>query len=438
MFEKLAGLRVNFLIVFLGAPLIILMIKGASLLLPPQYYFSFSKLVGGSSEPFIVDPPGITAKKLCEVMAREAISRSAFRGQIRTCDRDFVRSLSPQEIDWVYAVAFKSDGDIRKAYRDAAAKLPAQTLTDAEVKDLAEKEATVFDAIEAIVESYQNEIGRIQQAFDADKIAALYSGNRATDDATDMPDNSADQTGKRKQLADDIVKRIVQAHDSMRAELAAQNLVQKVAPIKKSVIDDATKKVDGVNEVGLRISHYYGQQVNDAIRSSITDGFTRFNLVANREIVFEEINKFSWSHYLLSVLVRLTPVFLFGLACGIVLGRVEVTSASLAGGLAAFLLSWPLMLMWDRLVQSSWADKKLLFFSFYAAYIISFFLTARCAAVIGARLREQGVVPALKSRITSGGITWRDIAINTTGALAINAVVYAWAIYLPLIASHGQ
>jgi hypothetical protein len=433
VFEKLASLRVNFLIVFLGAPLIILMIKGISLLLPPQYYFSFSKLVAGSSEPFIVDPPAITSKKLCEVMAREAISRSAFYWRVRTCDRDFERPLSPEEVDWVYAMAFKTDAEIRKAYRDGAARLSLKTLTDAEVREIAEKQPTVFDAMEAIIESYQNEIGRMQEPYDADRIAALY---RTKDNATDMPDDANEQAGKK--LADDVVSRIVKAHDSIRGDLTPANIAQKVAPIKRAVVDDATKKVDGLNEVGTRIAQYYSQQIAESIRASVTDGFTRFGLVANRKVVFEEINKFSWSNYLLSILVRLTPVFLFGLACGLVLGRVEVTSASLAAGLAAFLLSWPLMLMWDRLVTSSWADKKLLFFSFYAAYIASFFLTARCAAMIGARLREQGVLPALKGKIASGGVTWRDVAINTTGALAINAVVYAWNIYLPLMGSSGQ
>lgn len=431
MFEKLAHLRVNLLIVFVGAPLIILLIKSASLLLPPKYYFSFSKLVAGSSEPFIVDPPGITAKKLCEVLARQAIPASAFHGQIRTCNRDYERPLSSQEMDQVYSIALKSDEEIRKALQDQAAKAPIRVLTDERVKELVAKESSVGDAIEAIVEYYENEIGRLREAYDDDKVVALYK-SLAPEDTTDVPPG-----GEAKQpLAGDLVARVVKAHESLRGELASINFAQKIAPLRKSTVDELLSKLDGPSGIGFRISNYYSLQLDEAVRTTLTSGFARSNLVTNNKVVFDEINKFSWTNYLLSVLVRLTPVFLFGLACGMILGREEVLSAALAGGMAAFLLSWPLMLMWERLVQSSWADKKWLFFGFYAAYIVSFFLTARCAAIIGARLREN--LPSIRGKFATGGVTWRDVAINTVGAIAINAAVYAWNVYLPLSSANAQ
>jgi hypothetical protein len=429
--EKLASVRVNLLIVFLGAPLIILMIKAVSLLLPPKYYFSFSKLVAGSSEPFIVDPPGITAKKLCEVMARAAIPKSAFRGQIRTCDRDYERPISPEEMDQIYSIALRSDGEIRKAYRDEAEKAPVQPMTDDQVRELVGPEASVGDGIEAIVEYYQNEIGRMRDVYDAEKIAALFS-KPIPDDITDLPPDA----NSKQPLAGDLVAKIIAAHDGLRTEITGTNFAQKIPPIRKSTIDELSRGVDNAREIGLRVAQYYSSQMDEAVRATVTRGFGRFDLITNRKIVFEEINKFSWTNYLLSAMVRLTPVFLFGIACGLFLGREEVLSASLAGGMAAFLLSWPLMLMWDRLVQGSWAERKWLFFAFYAVYIASFFLTARCAAVIGARLRVN--LPLAREKIARGSVTWRDIAINTAGALAINAAVYAWNIYLPLSSVNAQ
>jgi hypothetical protein len=426
---KLSDLKVNFLIVFVGAPLIILAIKAAGLLLPPKYYFSFSKLVAGSSEPFIVDPPGITAKKLCEVLAREAIPRSAFYGRIRTCDRDYERPFTREERDRIYDVAIRSDAEIRTAYREAEASDPPQPLSDERVREIAAGKSSVADAIQAVTDYYLNEIGRMFNAYDADRIAALYEPPDALDTMPDEDDN-------RRKLSDDVVAQIVRAHTTVRNDLAGINFAQRIQPIKKSALDEILSHQDGSKNVGPRISLYYTDQVDDFVRSTITNGFARYNLTINRKVVFEEINKFSWANYLLSALVRLTPVFLFGLLCGMLFGRAEIFSASLAGGLAAFLLSWPLILMWDRLVQGSWTDKKWLFFSFYAAYVVSFFLTARCAAVIGARLREH--LPAIRGKIADGGVTWRDIAINTAGALAINAVVYAWNVYLPLSSANAQ
>jgi len=430
MFEKLASLRVNLLIVFVGAPLIILMIKAVSLLLPPKYYFSFSKLVAGSSEPFIVDPPGITAKKLCEVLARDGIPRSTFRGQIRTCDRDYERPISPREMDEIYGIALGSDARIRQAYRDEAARGPIQPMSDDQIRELAANTDSVGDVVEAITDHYLNQIIRIPETYNSEKIAELFIGP-VPDDAPAQSDDD-----KKKTIPASVVARIVEAHASLRGDLVNNNFAEKMLPIKKSTIDEMTRGADSVRDVAGRISQYYSGQIGDDIRATITNNFAKFDLVANRKAVFEEINKFSWTHYLLSVLVRLTPVFLFGIACGLALGRGEVLSASMAGGMAAFLLSWPLMLMWDRLVQSAWTDKKWLFFCFYAVYIFSFFLTARCAAIIGARLREN--LPSVREKIASGGVTWRDVAINTAGAMAINAVVYAWNIYLPLTSANAQ
>jgi hypothetical protein len=434
MFEKLAALKVNFALVFLGAPLIILLIKASSMLLPPKYYFSFSRLVVGASEPFIVDPPGVTARKLCEVMERRTIPRETYRN-LKYCTDDYEFSVSREDLDRIYGVALTSDPSIRKAFRDTAAQIPIQQLSDADVKRIAAESPSVGRAIEAIIDYYSNELAKLRRGPSSDDaIAVLYK--RGTGGEPGEEPEQPEQPAKKGSLSDDVINHIVQAHESFRAELTSANLAKRIVPIKKSAIDEMIQKSEGTGNIGFKIAQYYTDQLNDGVEETISLGFARFGFENERKTIFDEINNFSWKNYLLSVLLRLTPVFLFGLLAGMLAGREELFSISLAGGLAAFLLSWPLMLMWERLVQSSWTDKRTLFFTFYAVYIVSFYLTARSAGMLGAWLREQKIAvvpdPSGLARGAAIRVKWREVAISIALAAVINGIVYSWNVFIPL------
>ena len=80
----LAGLgkmRLNALIVFAGAFGVIGLVKLTSLL-PEQYYFRFSNLVSSSGSPFIVQPPGVTYSKLCDLVEKNRISDPKFTASL--------------------------------------------------------------------------------------------------------------------------------------------------------------------------------------------------------------------------------------------------------------------------------------------------------------------------------------------------------------------
>src|SRR5262249_25505499 len=106
MLAKLVEFRVNLLITFFCAALLILLIKATRLLLPAKSFFDFSKLVGGSSEPFIVDPPGVTGQKLCELIAKYGVPPDSFRKRI-ACDEDYenLEPFTAEEVDEIYGIA---------------------------------------------------------------------------------------------------------------------------------------------------------------------------------------------------------------------------------------------------------------------------------------------------------------------------------------------
>ncbi|MGE0626540.1 MAG: hypothetical protein AB7O43_01850, partial [Hyphomicrobiaceae bacterium] len=75
MVRYLLGFRANVAILFFGAFAVMALIK-LTAYLPGKYYFSFSKLFAGASEPFVVDPPSVTGAKLCALMSRHNLSSS--------------------------------------------------------------------------------------------------------------------------------------------------------------------------------------------------------------------------------------------------------------------------------------------------------------------------------------------------------------------------
>lgn len=437
MLSKLLALKVNFVIVFAGALFIILLVKAISVLLPDKYYFNFSKLVGGGSEPFIVDPPSVTGRKLCEVMERHSIPLDTF-GRPVACGETLEHRLSQDDIDGIYTIALSSDPAVREAFRETLRRVGIKPLTDAEVKQIASENPTVGQAFEAIFESYAQQIRAIATKGPAKAIEALYADLRPP---SENVNDSSKTPISNKGVPEDVTLQIIQAHQNLKTELTGVSLAGKIPAIRKSWIDQAISRLDTEGgDISLSISRYYTDGMLTALRASMSLGFSSFGLAtgkdSDRKLIFAEINSFSWKNYILSILLRLTPVFLFGLLVGAAAGRSELFSIALAGGLTAFLLSWPLILMWDRLVQSNWSDKRAVFFSFYSIYMVSFFLTARSAGLLGTWLREQNIarlaaqsVQDLKPVIR---VTWREVAINIAGAAVFNAAVYLWNLYIPL------
>jgi hypothetical protein len=442
MFTKFLSLRVNFAIVFAGSLLVILLTKMLSALLPSKYYFNFSTLVGGSSEPFIVDPPTVTGPKLCEVMERYGIPPSTFNRSI-PCQETLEGSLSQDEIDQIYSIAFSSDQAVRNAFAETLRRVELKLLTDDEVRELISNNSTAGQAFETIFSGYVDQIGSIAGRGPRDAITALY---KPVDEPISKKEeeNISPATPKADKIPEDTVVKILQAHRDLKRELSNPSAVIKIPAIRKSQIDAIIHRPH--SSLGGAVSDFYTGEMAMSFRSLMSQSFSRLGLPTGKDydqkLIFSEINSFSWKDYVLAALLRATPVFLFGLVMGVAFGRPELFSVALAGGLAAFLLAWPLILMWNRLVQGSWADKQPLFFSLYGIYVISFFLTSRAAALLGTCLREQNLLrlPVLSKQAAVPGLRvgWREVTVNVTGAAIINAAVYLWNLYLPLSAAAAR
>jgi hypothetical protein len=230
----------------------------------------------------------------------------------------------------------------------------------------------------------------------------------------------------------------------------ASQLNNQVAEIKfdsieKSKVDSVLDKAYGKWDILSGITNFYGEQAEQWTKTNITNIYTTSGMAIPdtgkaKKKIFAELSNQGLADYLISVALRIAPVLIFGFVLGFLFGPNEFISIGLAAALAAFLLSWPLMLLWENLVGHQWQDQKYLFLLFYAIYALSFFVTAHFAAVCGAFTRTLTAGPG--SFIGSSAaatpqkiVGWREVAINLLTGLVVNGAVYAWNVIIPLNAA---
>jgi hypothetical protein len=456
--HEINAFRGNFLIAFAGAALIIFLIKVTPLLLPAKYYFSFSSLMGSDSEPFIVEPPGVTGQKLCALLEKYDIPKDRFARHI-DCSLDYVKepktgssgesAFLPQEKDKIYTVALQGDPQLRSDI-GAALQSPEVALpTDDDVNAIVSQSGSVSRAFDKLFGSYKSSLDAVVDGAVGEKVknvfaADLEASNRKAQSAgSGGQDDSEDVGGITHPLPDATRAKIIEAYRKASTRLSRAQLASALAPITKSEVDRAIAESYGWYGIDDSLVGYYKRALSDGyVHNVLRQEFKANGLDVKtpdeeRRLIYAEINKFSWENYVIAILVRLAPVLVIGILLGLIFGQSEVLSIGVAGAMAAFLLSWPLMLMWDRLVQSSWQDKKTTFLLFYAAYIAAFFITARASALIGAKVRDSTAIGARLATAGSGStapkeISWLSIATNVVASVLANVAVYIGNVIIPL------
>src|SRR5437588_5539727 len=90
--------RVSVPIVLAGAALIIALVR-LTALLPEKYYFRFSTLVGSDRSPFIVEPPGVTYARLCDIVRKRHVDPT-FSVNLDGCPKATEASKLQAEQSW--------------------------------------------------------------------------------------------------------------------------------------------------------------------------------------------------------------------------------------------------------------------------------------------------------------------------------------------------
>jgi len=443
MITNFFSVRVNLAIVLCGALAIIFGIKVTPLLLPAQFYFSFSKLVGAEPEPFMVDPPGVAAAKLCDLLEAKSIPPDVFSRQIncnaddlpRADKRKHAEEYTKDQIDKIYSIALQSDLTLRKMLEVGRTQAQIKLIQPAQLDKIMDSSHNVRLAFEGVFHFYSNQLRQEAQQTIGETVETLYADFLPSEDppSSSLPPSEA----LYARLSSEDRNRIALAHNRFVQTLASASTTA-ADPIKKSAIDHLLNRSIH-QDLGRGIVDYYEESMVRRLNSALKAAFSAEGAAvpdeeAQKRIALTEVLRASYWNYIIAIVVRLLPVVLIAVILGLIFGRREMTSVSVAGGLAAFLLSWPLMLLWDRLVQTSWVEKRPLFLAFYAVYIVSFYVTARASALVGSRLREGmglglGAPHDAASEIAS--LSWKEVTVNITGAVLLNGMLYAWNAIIP-------
>jgi len=450
--RSLLYLRVNLTIVFLGALAVLFLIR-LTALLPTKYYFSFSKLVAGESGPFLVDPPSVSGRKLCNLLRKNGIPAEQLEASQVNCELNRAvgagagarattkpgQAFDRAATDQIYGIALRADPQLRSEIARALGQLRLLPMPPADLEKILAESKAVATAYKKITEYYTSQIDRSLVQRIGNAVGRLYEPVPSRSEAPQVGESRP----KLPPLDEARKQRIRIAHAAIANVLGKGFSGARIPEITKTEIDGILGRAYGKWDLSSGITAHYGDPIKAVVTATAKRAFANQNLVLvstkeARKRVFRAIAEEGIAGYVIVVLIRLAPVLLFAGVLGYIFGRNEFLSISVAAGLAAFLLSWPLMLLWDRLVQGNWADQKSLFMAFYAVYIVSFFVTARVGAILGALVRTK-LVGRGTALVQSGDggleaelVTWREFAKSfATGAL-VNGLVYAWNIIIPL------
>jgi len=448
----LFGFRANVVLSFVGAFVILFLIK-LTALLPGKYYFSFSKLYAGASEPFIVDPPSVSAAKLCELMAKHNLTNDDL-GRSVDCSAKFADATSyphgaalfeKDEIDKIYSIALAIDQQARNALHSAGQQQFLTPLSETELNEIIASAKSTSDVYRRLMQAYDYQIGNRVESVLSNGLETAFADVRSKQ-ANEAPTEFGNAGPALKALTPIEIAAANKAHAEFIAAASSQNLATLAAPLTKSSVDGIIADAYSASAIPRGVTGFYAGAIKTGAGEILNEKFAQAGIkpierAEAKQIIFGELVKDGLANYIVSTIIRLLPVLLFGLAVGFVFGRRELFSTSFAGALAAFLLTWPIMLMWDRVVQSSWHDQKEVFLLFYAVYIFSFFLTARVDALIGIRMSEgapenvKTMIDQAGEAVASKGASWSELAANVGMSVAANGLVAAWNVIIPMHAT---
>ena len=380
----LGRVRVSAPIVFLGAFAVIALVKLTSLL-PEKYYFRFSGLVSSASSPFIVQPPGVTFSKLCALVEKNRINDASFTAGL-DCPKP-VQSGGPSygriNEDAIYRIAFATDAEVRGLFERAASGFVLKPLAGSKIEEAFSYASNLGRVVENIESAYRSQVST---AFT--QLFRREFGRQFLALPSDKPQRNVQPVAAKGVSAESRAV-LLEAHQAMIPALTRSLAKVRLRPITKAKLDEFTRNAYSRNSVVEALANYYTNQIADDYSLILKAGFAQAGLDRNkdRKKIDRAVLDEGMEPYVISALVRIVPVLMFGVLVGIFWGATEINSVSVAAALAAFLLAWPVILLWDQVVGYDWQDKRHIFFAFYILYVLSFFITARLGARLGVLLR---------------------------------------------------
>lgn len=445
--------RLNLIVLILFPILALGAIKVTNMVLPAKYYFSLSKLAKGADEPFIVDPPSVTETKFCDLLKKYDVESSDVNLPYIDCTnldsftQQAVTTYTPSadERDLIYRLAFQNDQRAIAALSTDVSAIPRQPMDPQRFEDILNTSRSVKAAYNALIYDYTNLYRNLPYNSDGQLVAFTSAVFQPITSQAEDTNSGFQQTQDNQQtgpfLSQEEMARIRQAHQNFLNSYYSTNPAASVQNIAASDIDQILKDLYSAQNLPQNFAQFYTSQAADAVQAMLKTSFEQANLDLDstdkvRQEILSDISQSGIPSYIISALARVAPIFLVALLFGIYFGRQDVMSISVASGLLAFLLVWPIVLLWDTVVQSQWAAYREIFLAMYLLYIIAFFAVARCGSLIGAyigekmRWHEPQLQEAAEALAPKG--YGKEIFVSLMASTIFSLVAFSMNLILPL------
>ena len=179
--------------------------------------------------------------------------------------------------------------------------------------------------------------------------------------------------------------------------------------------------LEEVDREGLRLRSEWVSRAEQYRENILADQYALIRSAIMREDSFV---------FLPAILLKLIPALAVGILAGLWRPERALFDTPLAAGFVAFLLCWPVIILWDTIVSDTWKPFQWHFYALYLGYVLTYFFAARLGVLLAIWLR--------KTRVPAGIVTnldWNNVAATVITTLVTSGftAIITWS-----FASAGQ
>lgn len=419
--------KIDLLKLFLVVSMTVGGIKLTSLL-PQGYYFSFASAFSEDLGAFIIPRPLLAAKQQCELEIAKGVS-------FRNCAAITTDNVSEDNEKKRQAVIQAAMETQAKIGRDGKLEVNIEATEDGRTPEetIVQIEQTLSQpggflmaldnyVLNGITSPFWNLETQVRSRFDQ-----LYQEPSAAE-----PDMDPEVAKSRRALAE----RIYAARERFLAAVRAKQPIL-VSGITLEQAEKAAR--DNLNEYRVFSKMFsesdaqFRDLINPIYMSTLRDAGLDPGS-KSREVDLAAAQQSG--QYITALLIRLFVPLVVVFVWVLLTGDRDRTSMCFGTAFAAFILAWPVAVLWSSIVSESYHELRPMFLGFYCAYVASYLTAGFLGASLALRLRgvspvelggdDEGGVQAGGWLVASLGSLPSQIFANLTSNAAAVAISYAY------------
>jgi hypothetical protein len=344
-------------------------------LLPERFYFTFSEIIESGSDIHLLAKPELPspyaycrAQQAAGLIGKELEEKDK---ELENVCSKILEAFGNKYLVYPSSLVFESEPLTSRDYRDA-----------------------VLEFIEVVKSNSSNLMRAVESAgFKVERNPASLTGRQIEDFF--VKQNRVSLNG----LLEYITK---------NSEIDEYKIDNNMVPM----IINALKRVDNVFYDDV---DNFRDQAWVALSNNYQNTLLTTELKRIQQRIFGRDSMVFWP----SVLLKILPALATGFLIAFVFHKDWLFEISFGSGLAAFLLFWPIILLWDVVVSKYWIDRKWLFFMMYFFYMVSYYYSSRLGAILGLKTREAKLPPEILSQIEWNKIIATVITVILTSSATI-------------------